>query len=475
MKGSSMRLFEIVLLVLVGMALLRPFLGGLRKILRIELVSLLGLISLLAHLLIEGSRWQMVPVYVLIGTFSLLALVRRFRPVSDKKGSLGQGILGVIILIIVLLPLLVFPVPKLIEPTGPYLVGTTTLYFRDDSREEIYSSSQGDVRELNVQIWYPAEANSLAEPAPYMGDLDLIAPAFARFLGLPSFVLNHVSIIETHSFLEAPVASDGVPYPVLVFSHGWGGTRTQSTYLMEELASHGYVVIALDHTYGALVTVFPDDRVVLQKSDILSHDEGNEEFDLSGNPLMSVWSADVSFVLDQLEIMNEGKSENPFVDKLDLDRVGLMGHSTGGGNAVQVCWLDPRCKVGLVMDAWLMPVSEEVFEDDLTQPFMFLWSEDWGSEENKERFQNLYQGLQGDAYQLEIEGTRHYDFSDLPLLSPLSPWFGLKGPINGERVLGIINAYVVAYFDKYLLGIGSPLLDGPSSQYPEVEFEAKGN
>lgn len=468
-----MRVLEIILLVLVGMALLRPFLGGLKKILRIELISLLGLIVLFVHLLVEGSRWQMVPVYAVVAIYSILALVRRFRSVSDKKRPLWQGIMGMVVLVILLIPLVVFPVPKLIQPTGPNPVGTTTLYFRDDSREEIYSSSHGDVRELNVQIWYPAEANSLAEPAPYMGNLDLSAPAFARFLGLPSFVLNHISIIETHSLLNAPVASDGVPYPVLIFSHGWGGTRTQSTYLMEELASHGYVVVAIDHTYGALVTVFPDDRVVLQKSDILPHDEGDEEFDLSDNPLMSVWAADVSFILDQLSIMNVGKDENPFVGKLDLDRVGIMGHSTGGGNAVQVCWLDPRCKVGLVMDAWLMPISEEVFGDGLTQPFMFLWSEDWGSDENKERFQKIYTHLSNDAYSLMIEGTRHYDFSDLPLLSPLSPWFGLKGPIDGQRVLRIINDYVVAYFDKYLLGIESPLLDGPSSEYPEVEFEVK--
>ena len=112
------------------------------------------------------------------------------------------------------------------------------------------------------------------------------------------------------------------------------------------------------------------------------------------------------------------------------------------------------------MDAWLMPVSEGVFEEGLSQPFMFLWSEDWGSDQNKGRFQDLYMKLHDDAFSLEIEGTRHYDFSDLPLLSPLSPWLGLKGPIEGQRVLMMINDYAVAYFDEYLKGVKSPLLEG---------------
>jgi predicted dienelactone hydrolase len=467
-----MRPFEIVLLVLVGLALLKSFFVNLRKIVESVLFILVNWLVVVLHLLIEGARWQMVPVYALITIFTIQWQIRRFRPKRTERGSIWRGLLGLLVLAIVLLPLIVFPIPDLIEPSGEYAVGTTTLYFQDGSRDEIYSNDPEDVRELNVQVWYPGRLSDDAEFAPYMTRLDLSAPAFARFLGLPSFVLNHVSLIDTHAILEAPFAEEGSPFPVLIFSHGWGGTRTQSTYLMEELASHGYVVVALDHTYGALVTVFPDDRVVLQKTDILEQDQSDEEFKRSANTLIGVWAGDVHFILDQLEAMNDGNLESPFEGRLDLDRVGIFGHSTGGGNAVQVCWLDSRCKVGLALDAWLEPVSLEALDEGLDQPFMFLWSEGWGSDENKVRFQRLYKELRGDSYQLEIEGTRHYDFSDLPLLSPLSPWFGLKGPIDGERVLGIINEYVVAYFDRYLKDVENDLLNGPSLDYPEVKFKA---
>jgi dienelactone hydrolase len=468
-----MRTLEIVLLILVGLGLFRPFFRGLRQITYSIIYVFLMWIFVVLHLLLEGARWQMVPIYALIAIFTIHWQVRRVYPAESERSSFGLGILGMLILVIVVTPLVVFPIPDLIAPSGEYPIGTVSLYFQDTTREEIYSPAPQDYRELNVQIWYPSEVIGDEERGPYMTHLELSAPAFARFLKLPSFVLNHVSLIDTHAFMEAPVAMDGAPYPVLIFSHGWGGTRTQSTYLMEELASHGYVVVAIDHTYGALVTVFPDERVVLQKSDILQRDGSDEDFSLSANELISIWAGDVQFILDQLEAMNDGDLESLFTGRLDLERVGIFGHSTGGGNAVQVCWLDRRCKAGLALDAWLEPVSVEGLDEGLDQPFLFLWSEDWGSDENQKRFQRLSRNLSDDAYSLEIIGTRHYDFSDLPLLSPLSPWFGLKGPIDGERVLGIINTYVVAFFDQYLLQIESPLLDGPALEYPEVEFEVK--
>ena len=466
-----MRTFEIVLLLLVGIALLKPFLGVFRKFTRSYIFIALCWIVVAFHLLLEGARWQMVPLYALVALLTIQWQVQRTRLSKVDRGSVWLGLLGVLVFIIVLLPLVIFPIPDLIEPSGKYPVGTITLYFRDTSRDEIYSLNAEDDRELNVQIWYPSQTSDHDEYAPYMAHLELSAPAFARFLKLPSFVLNHVSLIQTHSILEGSLAREGAPFPVLIFSHGWGGTRTQSTFLMEELASHGYVVVAIDHTYGALVTVFPEGRVVLQKTEILEREQTSEEFSQSANTLIGVWAADVRFVLDQLEAMNDGDLESAFQGQLNLERVGMFGHSTGGGNAVQVCWLDPRCKVGLALDAWLEPVSSEALDDGLDQPFMFVWSEDWGSEENKDRFRRISTNLSNAAYSLEIAETRHYDFSDLPLLSPLSPWFGLKGPIDGQRVLRIINDYVVTYFNQYLLGTESFLLMGPSPEYPEVRFE----
>jgi len=68
---------------------------------------------------------------------------------------------------------------------------------------------------------------------------------------------------------------------------------------------------------------------------------------------------------------------------------------------------------------------------------------------------------------VSIEGTRHYDFSDIPLLSPISPQLGLKGPLNGERVTEIVDSYLLAFFELTLKGIPSNLFEG-TSPFAEV-------
>jgi acetyl esterase/lipase len=441
----------------------------------IDVITLIGIVVFLVQLILEKFRWQMVPIYAGILLISLNVVLRWRAPRIEQRTSILRGVLGLLALLLILLPSIVFPVPRLRQPSGDFNVGTQIVYIRDSLREEIYTEDPSDVRELNVQIWYPAAEGSEGDLAPYMANLDLAGPAFARFLGLPSFVLNHVNLVKTHSIQDAPVAPAGGPYPVLIFSHGWGGTRTQSTFLMEELASQGYVVAAIDHPYGALVTVYPDGRVVEQKEDILSDQLADGAFDRSAKGLVSGWSADTQFVLNWLEAANSQESGDLLSGHLDLDRVGFLGHSTGGGNAVQSCWAESRCDVGFAMDAWLEPVSDAVIESHINQPFMFLWSEEWGSDEDENMglFDGVFGGLSGGGYSLEIAGTRHYDFSDLPLLSPLSPWFGLKGPIDGRRVLDIISRYAVAFFDSQLKGEGSELLAGPSTEYPEVKFQIK--
>ncbi|KPV48706.1 hypothetical protein SE17_36620, partial [Kouleothrix aurantiaca] len=77
------------------------------------------------------------------------------------------------------------------------------------------------------------------------------------------------------------------------------------------------------------------------------------------------------------------------------------------------------------------------------------------------------------GYRMTIRGTKHYDFTMLPLLSPLAPALGLKGPLNGERTIQIITSYLLAFFDHHLKAMPAPLLDGPSTEYPEVTFERK--
>jgi predicted dienelactone hydrolase len=187
------------------------------------------------------------------------------------------------------------------------------------------------------------------------------------------------------------------------------------------------------------------------------------------NRIEKVWADDAAFVMDKLQSMNADPSSR-FYNKLDLAHVGFFGHSFGGATAFRVCELDVRCKAGADLDGTLW--SDEV-NATLQQPFMFMTHDACGS--NCEMMRQVYSNAKSTAYYLSIKGAKHFNFSDLPLrLSPpariLFNRLGFIGSIQPERGLEIANAYLVAFFDQYLQGVNSRLLQGPSSEYPEVQF-----
>jgi len=154
--------------------------------------------------------------------------------------------------------------------------------------------------------------------------------------------------------------------------------------------------------------------------------------------------------------------------------VGVFGHSTGGGAAVEVCASDPRCKAGLAMDAWMVPYAPDVAQNGLRVPFFFFQSENWPNSANARLLPGVYAQAQAPAWRLTIAGTRHFDFSDIALLTPLAAPLGIKGPIDGRYDLQLINAYSLAFFDAMLRGQSpSALLQGPSPAYPEITYERK--
>jgi hypothetical protein len=152
-----------------------------------------------------------------------------------------------------------------------------------------------------------------------------------------------------------------------------------------------------------------------------------------------------------------------------------MGLSLGGGATVWTCKLDPRCKAGLSMDGWYEPLPADILARPLPQPFMFMQSETQMWEmDNLGRLDQLYQNVHAPAYHLKLAGVLHDDFSDYPLLTPLSaPLMHERGTLNGKRTVYVINSYMLAFFDQYLKDQPSPLLAGPSGDFPEVKFDTR--
>jgi predicted dienelactone hydrolase len=176
--------------------------------------------------------------------------------------------------------------------------------------------------------------------------------------------------------------------------------------------------------------------------------------------------------MNQLKSLNADRS-GLFYNKLDLAHIGLFGHSFGGATAASVCKLDTRCKAGADLDGTLFSYQAN---GTLRTPFMFMTEDACGKDcaTMHESFINS----KADGYYLSILGTGHFNFSDLSLrwLPPFRILFrqaGYIGSIQPNRGLEITNAYLVAFFDRYLKNMDSDLLQGSSSTYPEVQFEKR--
>jgi hypothetical protein len=297
-------------------------------------------------------------------------------------------------------------------------------------------------------------------------------PTIATYLKLPSFILDHATLVKTNAYSAAPLSNAETKYPVVIYSHGWNGFRNINTNQMESLASQGYIAVAIDHTYGAIVTVFSDGRVALNNPLALPSGAPDDVYQKASQVLEATYAADIRFVIDQLEKMNAGEIDPRFAGRLDLDRLGLFGHSTGGGAVVLACSQDVRCKAGLGQDAWVEPLPKSILPVAPPQPFLFIDSEQWSTGNNQNRLKEIYNGLPAGGYHAIILGTRHYDFTLMPLLTPLAPLLKLKGPLEGNRTLQIVTDYLIAFFDRELKGQSVQLLNGPSPDYPEVKFES---
>jgi dienelactone hydrolase len=360
---------------------------------------------------------------------------------------------------------------KLPDLRGSYSVGTTNYDWVDPMRDETYTEDPTDKRELAVKVWYPSEKVAEGKTAPYIDNEEVAVAAGADFGLSAEQSISLFDSVKTNSISEAPIAETESDYPVLVLSPGLGGLPEEYTAQAEQLASQGYVVVGINHPYDAAATEFSDGRIVQQSPKI---DDSNTQV-ISEN--IDIRAADAQFVLDKLESVNNSDPQKILTQHLDLDHVGIFGHSDGGATATEMLAQDPRFDAGLNMDGSLFKAEES--GSSLTKPFMLMNSETALVEDPSR--QPFYENLPKDAYNLTIKGSSHLSFSDGPLLSNLTNFEAESDlgdsvapttAIDSVRGATIINDYTLAFFDKYLKNEPEPLLEGSSPDYPEVAFES---
>lgn len=492
-----MRPLELALIALLTVAMLaRATWGEATRPRWLHRLPWLALASLALHAGVEGVRWQLAPVYALTLSLSLSAARRPGAspsPPARHRLARGARVLGALAVVAFATVLgLGFPIFEYPRPTGPYGVGTTRLAFIDRTRTDAFAPTPSSPRELLAAVWYPADVTGDAPRAPFWPkDTDAEAA-----VGLPAFMFSHLSLVRAHSTPEAPLASAKPRWPVIVYSHGFNATPWQNVVQMEELASHGFVVVSIGHTYDASRLTFPDGRVALDNSrtrqpqpppaaqeevarltarlDSLRNPDSaratwrqmEEYWQQVGVYVMrsiDVWYDDTRFVIDRLAAIDagsDGETTGPrerFARHLDLERLGVAGMSFGGSTAGVTCMRDRRCKAGANLDGWQFG---HVMDHPLEVPFMFV------SHEGNGEFP-VYYGSSADLLNVEVRGTTHGSFSDLAIAMPFFRWIALPklaliGTTDGASIERIMSRYLVAFFQRYLLDLPQPLLDAPS-------------
>jgi hypothetical protein len=341
------------------------------------------------------------------------------------------------------------------SPTGQDTVGTQVLYLTDASREDPYLAN-GTKRELTVRMWYPARRSPFAcQPAEYASPA--VWRYYAELVGVAPFA------VKTNSCWNAPVA-DGV-HPVVVFSPGYTATATDYTFLLEDLASRGYIVAAINHTYEATAVELQDGH--LARSVVGSHLGGpvlRKNWPLSS--AVSVRLLDLKFVLTEIESLNS-RRDSPFAGKLDLGKIAVAGHSLGGLTAFLAIESDPRLKAAVMLDA---PVPEAL-GSATRKPVLLIAAgrQQWRAEEC-----HLWNNLQGPRLAVDLSGTEHVAFSDWIWLARDAVKVGAMGP---EKTMEAVRDYVAAFLDANLRDdrAASPsLFSGPSPSFSGAQVTGAG-
>jgi pimeloyl-ACP methyl ester carboxylesterase len=286
--------------------------------------------------------------------------------------------------------------------------------------------------------------------------------------------MNAWKEVATHAWLDAPLLAGKPSWPVLLLSHGLGVSRMHYTSLAQELASHGYVVLCIDHPYGGLKSL-PDGRILSTEQD--------KSLEAEWNRRTEDWASDMKFLLDQLEKLNKGDSKYRFSGRLNLRQVGVFGHSMGGAAALACSRIDPR--VGACADLDGAPTPKTV-QEGVGCPALLVRSKPEYSDAElaaKGRTREQWR-KQGDAiqatwkkvfgikglpsYNLSIRGAGHMSFSDAPFVMPDTiTRFGGR-IIDAQRCFEIQVWLLRTFFDQYLQGQTKPRVEDMLGKYPQV-------
>ena len=363
-------------------------------------------------------------------------------------------------------------------PSGAFAVSRTIQVWESATERDAFAPGAEVPRRLIAWIWYPAVRDATSS-----GRLDYLpgdwrsATERQRGVFVNSLLTRDLSRVQSHSLERAALVAQPQRLPVVILRAGLSAQTSQYSSLAEDLASHGFIVVGFDAPYRTIVVVLQNGEVVLRSPANNVESVSGKQQDELLQRLQDGWSSDISFALDRLRQLNEAGSGDGFSGRLDLDRVGLVGHSLGGATAAQFCHDDARCKVGVDIDGALRGV---VIRDGIDPPFLFLAADHRGEQGP------VLDEIQGDIRAaretkpagkmvIELRGANHFGFSDDGAILKIP---GLRGALNvlggpgmpGPRQLELTKRVVRSFLELHLIGAPrssfNPVLAEPEVSEP---------
>lgn len=432
--------------------------------------------AILLVILVEQMRWQLYTPLAFAALALLVGGLRLWRGAPDRPRwrSVVVGIGAALLVLLAFAPPFLFPMFTVPEPAGPMPVGTRSIALVDPNRADPVGDAPSGKRELAIRAWYPAaNAHADREVAPLMsrGVADGMVSGT-----MPTFIFQHLSLIDTASAIDAPIEQNTERAPVVIFVPGFRSFTTQSSVLAQDLASQGFVVLAIGSPGDASALEYPDGRIAAFNNDSLLADEKGVEA-LTRATAATTLEAQRPAIAEALKEMRGADATlrgqvadvrlladaiardevDGFADLLDTSRVFIVGMSLGGAVAAQACAELPACAGAVNLDGFQFG---DFFERAYPKPLLVLMS-DRGDVPplNGSMYRARGKPLPDNVIYREVVGASHLDFTDFTLAAPgLKRWAPnpLLGAIDGEDMLALTSSTITTF-------LNSAIADQPAS------------
>lgn len=338
-----------------------------------------------------------------------------------------------------------YPLPEIPPLSGPFAAGTQTF--------ELPAVNKSPA--LVVQVWYPAQADSGAPRERWLPD-----PGLA-----PPFPLHRIGKALAHSRKGAPLSAASKRYAVLFYEHGWMGNRAENVAQVEDLASQGFVVIAVDHPGQAVRVRHADGSVIagrLPASPDLSTTEAVAAFEKLAGQCLAERRQNLSRVKEALALGVPPE----FAGRLILEKMGILGFSFGGTSALRMCALDASFFAGANEDGLLLDEEEprgpfHFFDEEMPGWLLQKPGPGEGAEQRliRQAEARIEKALEKkERHRVILDGTLHPAFTDRIFLCAI-PRLAGAGTRPAKEVHDIVTSRLRDFFQRHIGPAHDPLVE----------------